>query len=216
MGIRDQNIDWIRKRIWIPHTDFLCWQEPADGIQVVATATGIIHTEMAALGIMGADMDANEVIRCHIPVPYDLDPSKDVGFRVCFAVVSSGASCTVSWIMLQDFIDVNEAFVLATAALDTIIPLLTSVDEGGADDNTLTWTARGLRSKKAMAGTTAGLALTRANIEAGSWISISLEMDAAANETSTLLLGIQMDYAPMKTLGGGNINVVPLQANGLA
>ncbi len=214
MGIRDQRIDWIRKRLWIPPFAM-------QGIGMHAAADVVLHSletiaaeysEITNVGMGGVTLTDGEFINGYIRCPIDLDPSFPVGFRIAYTIDHDGTGdATVSWILLQNAIAEGIAIALPATALNTIIPLLDKyTDDSGVSvvtDFLLQMTDRGIRNS---------IGLTRAQIEQCAFLTLKVEMDAAIEETSVRYIGLEMDYVPMKTQGEGSHTDKPLQTDGIA
>lgn len=212
MGIRDQRIDWLRKRIWLTPFD-------VGGIGLVAEADDTLeafseadadYNEINSLGMAGVTLAAGKIISGGIRCPVDLDPKFPVGFRIGYIANVSSSAGTVSWILLQDSIAEGIVLAIATTALNTIIPLLDPIGDeagvGSATDWLMQMSARGIRTD---------IGLTRAQIERCAYLTFSLEMDAVANVTTMHFLGLEMDYVPHRTQGHGTHIDCPLQSDGI-
>ena len=215
MGIRDNQIDWIRKRIVYgpldlnglifpavnesgsqAFTEGELFQNPTAASKV---APEIMLREVGALGLVGLGYDATgDVILGYIHIPFDMNPDFPVGFRVNFTTNDS-ASGTASFILLTETIK-NGVALTATIndALDTIIPLLSAVNT-----SLNSWTGRGIAKS---------LGLTRKDVEDGAILEISLELNAVATSSAgeIVFLGLEMDYVPQKTIGTGSELDAPL------
>lgn len=211
---QDQNIAWMRKRLWIPPFGM-------QGIGMHAAADVVLHSletvaaeysEITSVGMGGVTLGDGEFINGYIRCPYDLDPDKPVGFRIAYTIDHDGAGdATVSWILLQNAIAEGIAIALPATALDTIIPLLDAyTDDSGVSvvtDFLLQMTNRGIRNR---------IGLTRVQIEKCAFLTFKVEMDAAIEETTVRYIGLEMDYAVMKTQGFGSHLDQPLQSDGQA
>lgn len=200
MGIQDQRIDWIRKRLWLTPFDTQSFVGDGTSGLVGAETAGITTVEVAGVGMMTSVMVAGEFLNGYFRCPYDLDPEWPVGFRVCWTLDHDGSgNAVITWILLQNAIAEGIAIALPATALDTPLdvndPYQTDAGIASTTDFLLMWTERGIRNK---------VGLTRTQIENGAFLTFKLEMDAALNETSAHYIGMEMDYAPMKTLGVGS------------
>ena len=215
MGIRDNQIDWIRKRIVYGPLDLNGLIFPAvneGGAQVFTegelfqnpkavskVAPEIMLREVGALGLVGLGYDAvGDVILGYIHIPFDMNPDFPVGFRVNFTTNDS-TSGTASFILLTETIKKDVALTATiNDALDTIIPLLSAVNTSFN-----AWSGRGIATS---------LGLTRKDVEDGAILEISLELDAVATSTAAeiVFLGLEMDYVPQKTIGSGSELDAPL------
>lgn len=212
MGIRDQRIDWIRKRLWITGYGMqgIGLNAETDASLQAFETTGVTLEELTNIGIGSLIMTDGEFLNGAIVCPYDLDPGWPIGFRVCYTLDHDGAgAATVDWILLVDSIKSGAAIAVPSTALDTVIAQDSYVGTDGTTSTTdwlLQFTARGIKDS---------IGLTRVDIEAGAFIAFKLEMDAAVNETSVRFLGLEMDYVPFKTQGEGSHIDKPLQHDGV-
>lgn len=208
MGIRDQRIDWIRKRLWLP-PEVLHSVNMATG-QAYETA-GITPVEVTDVGMGTWIMTDGEFINGYMPCPCDLDPSYPVGYRVAWTLDASAGSASVEWILLTGLEKVGQAISLPATVLNTpfVLPTLYKDDSGdvtAATDFLLQWTSRGIDNL---------IGLTRDNIEDGAFLTYKLEMNAGTNETTCHYIGMEMDYVPMKTQGEGSHIDKPLKTSGV-
>lgn len=199
-GLVDRNFNQFRKRKYYTPYDMLSVVGGGTDDIVVAHTTAALFTELTAatqIGIAGLDVSsAGELIVGMIPCPYDMDPKFPVGFKIAFCVDANGSS-TVEWIILQATVADGIALAIPSAALDTVI-----VDKAvGSTDNLLSWTSRGIRNV---------LGLTRPQIEAGAFLTFSIENQAVTNLTAVFYLGLMMDYVQQTCQGIGSESDRPL------
>lgn len=221
MGMRDQHIDSIRKRIYygpfdlhaliIPAVDEATTQAFAEGELLQnpdaasKVAPEIFMREVATFNITGlAFSAAGSLINGKIRVPYDLDPKFPIGFRVNFSSLDGSGSAT--FILLLKTIAKGAAFVVkgsVTTALDTLLGLNAVTIANGNE-----WTRRGILNK---------IGLSRDAIEEGANLGFTLELDAVSGilATDITLLGIEMDYAVQQTVGQGNLLDRPTKSTGV-
>lgn len=202
MASLDGQQGWIRKRKIYNAFDLHSLDEDGtSGILQGGLTTSVAQLEVTDSGIMGILMAAGEFLSGMIVPPIDLDPKYEIGFRVHYTGLhDNDGDATVSWILQVD--KILEGILIARGAtnLDTVIPLLDAyTDDSGASVVT-DWlyqvSGRGIWLR----GTHA---FTRSQIETGSLITIELEMDAVANLTSVVFLGLEMDYVPQRCVGTG-------------
>lgn len=212
MGLRDRNIDTIRKRLWIPPF----WMQ---GVGMHAAADVVLHSietvaaeynEVTAVGMGTLQMAAGEFVNGYFPCPIDLDPKFNVGFKVCYTGLHDDTGdATVDWILLQNVIAQGIVIALPATALNTVIPDDAYVDDAGASvvtDWLLQRTARGIRDV---------IGLTRKQIESEAFITLKLEMNATTNLTTVNYIGMIMDYTPQLCQGVGSESDNPLQVDGV-
>ena len=209
--IRDNNIDYYRKRLYLDYWNLHGLISKADGgattfaegeIINSPTDTGVTLKEISTLGIVGLDFAAGgDILLGCIRCPLDLDPQWPVGFRLNWCG-SAGAAANrgVTWIMLLDAIKKGVALATATTALDT--PFVESLNTVALGNE---WTARAIKNK---------IGLSRAEIEDGAQLSFSLECDIIDSGTCGLL-GIELDYVPVLTIGGGSNYDRPTLSSGV-
>lgn len=197
MGLTDNHIDWMRKRIWLTADDIQGVQY--DDATILKTA-GTTQQEKVA-GFSAFEMAAGELIYGYIPVPYDVDPRHELGFRVVWSADPTDASCSVTWLLLVDTVKKGFAYSAATTALDTVIAANAYDNEGaaaaGAADDKIQVTSRGIKNS---------LGLTREQIETLAFLTFSIESDAVTGCDGNVcrFMGIFMDYMPMLCVGPGN------------
>jgi len=217
MGTRDIHMDYIRKRkywntlelgglITAPHT----LDETFDEGKILTNPTDetVHQQEVGALAIVGVNIcegptdDGNFFYgwrRC----PNDVNPNWPIGFRIHWSQASAVTDGT-TFILKFGVDKVNAAFQAVTlAALD--IPLAESNTTGAWHNN---WTSRGIKNS---------IGLTRAEIEAGAVLRFNIEADLVdTGQDKVTILGLEMDYVPMLTQGGGRDGDCPLQTDGVS
>lgn len=185
---RDKGIDWSRKRLFIPADSHLAF-----GVVSTADIQGFdagapVLTELSTFGYGGALMAvAGDKVAHALRVPYDMDPQEAVGFTVLWTSGSSTVADTIDWIVLADFKAVGAALIAPATALDTAIAQDTVT---GA--NHVQRSSRGIKNS--------GF-LSRAQVDAGAMMVVSVEMDAfAAGLTEAKqYLGLEVDYVVRAT-----------------
>lgn len=219
MGLQDQRIDWVRKRRYWSYLDLRGLIFPAideAGAQAFTegellqnpTSASVVAPdinlyEVSTLGIVGLYFTAaGTVLFGAINLPSDLDPAYPVGFRINWSGVGTvAADKGVTWILNTAAIKKGMPFALGDIAGDVLFgeSLI-----NGNDRNE--WTARQIRR---------ALILTRLDIENGVQLSLSLELDIIdAGITFVKLLGLEIDYVPITTLGNGCHTDRPLSTMG--
>lgn len=180
MNVTDRQILWKRKHLIIPMT-----QARFGG------STGLTLTQHTG-AVYGVDFSAaGATHECAVPLPTDVNPGFPLGFTVLFT--GKGTLLTsVTWVVLAVLRKNNGvAFsTTATGALDTLIGA-TTVASGYAGKFLMS--RRGLRN--------ANFA-TRAEIMAGTALQYSIQLSAASGIAvghEATLLGLELDYMPMKT-----------------
>lgn len=208
--IRDQNIDYIRKRLFIGPFDFNALITPAvtagAGSEAFGegellqnptssgeiTAPDINLKEIGSTNIVGLGFSAaGDIVKGSIKVPYDLDPKWPVGFRVNFTNNNASAG-TATFILLVEPFKKDVAFsATVDNALDTVIGISASTAQ-----LINKWTGRGIKRS---------IGFTRQEVLEGARLGLSLELDAVATiaATDVVLLGLEMDYVPAIAEGNG-------------
>lgn len=214
--MRDSQIEWLRKShmIYPFGANGLVHDGSTPFNLLGSVSAGITLIEVAASGVMGLQMAADEIMSFAFRIPKDLDPQWPVGFKVHWTLDHDGVDpATASWILLADFLARGGVIAVSSTALDTIIPLLSTYEDTSEDATVVTdslyqVSARGIKTD---------IGLTRENIEEGSLFVGNLELDAIANAQGNLgiLLALEMDYVPWKTQGEGSFIDRPLQRNGV-
>jgi hypothetical protein len=183
--IRDRNIEWLRKPLYIDWKQFT----GIDGVEgtghkfaTLATGTAVAQ-DINSLGIAGLLMDtANDLHFHETRVPWDMDPEDEVGFVVFWTSGSSTTADTIDFKVTFDIIATGAAYAAPSTALDTVVAQDTVT---GAYHNQQT--ARGIKN----AGFT-----TRAVIAAGAKMVIGVELDAfaAGLDEDKFFVGLEIDY----------------------
>ena len=158
---------------------------------------GICGTEVNALGFPGVRMitAADKFTWCIRDMLHEMDESQPLGVKVHWTSGSATIADTVSWTTLLDVVAAGAVFVSPTTALDTPVygsgtTVADAVEGAGFNQ----WTTRGLKNKNF---------LTRAQIDAGACIMLSVTLTAFVTITENIyLLGVEVDYAPRRCGGG--------------
>ena len=187
--IRDSNVDWMRKRLWVP---------AQGGLNTMITATGPTGAgtgaapwvEVSTFDFSGIDCDNTDVYGFAFKLPYDVDPKYNLGFRWCYTSGETAASNIFTATTLVDIKANGAALVAATTALDTVVAAHTHPNIAFA----LNWTARGIKNKNFA---------TREQIEAGAFL-VGKATIALTGLATAVLLGLEMDYVSQMCRGIGN------------
>lgn len=185
----DTYMAWMRKRIWLtPYT--LQGLVEATAVLGGVITNGSIPVAITTAGISGWLMGDGEFQTGGIPIPHDLDPAYEIGFKIHWTANANGA-CTADWIMQYKIIAEGVLFAIPATALDTAI---VAADSHGSTDWFHAVTSRGVLD---------GNTITKAQIDGEAMLMLEVEMDGADNETAIYLLGISMDYAVQRCTGSG-------------
>lgn len=183
--IRDMNVTWLEKRVWLPiaglaigetvtPTVFRTWVS-------AASATG----QIAASRVTGIAIAAtNDGAGFGMMVPYDLDITKQVRFRVHFTQTAD--SGTVTWdLKYTPIIAGTTVISVGATALSTVIPAYTTAL---ATDNVWLVSDFGVINRNTIPDTTDAMTF------------LLLCTDGAPN-AGLSILGLEMRYTPRKTQG---------------
>ncbi len=211
-GLGDKQIQWMRKRLWLPlpYINAL-GNDATSGVTLAAGLDDLteLWAELSDFGFGALKMTAdNKVVSGALPCPYDLDPKFEVGFKVHWTGDVTGSTAEVTWLLLQDVTKRGVALAKASTALNTILVSDPNHDANGAasaTDYLYQSTPRGIRNS---------IGLTRANIEEGALITFNLEQASATAETNIYLMGIEMDYVAQLCVGVGSEIISPLTSVG--
>lgn len=211
-GHQDRNMAWMRKRVFIAPNDMFGISEPADGIQESAVDTTVIMSEISTLGFMPWLFADGKLLSGIIPIPYDVDPKHEIGFRIAYTMDHDGTGAgTVEWILLAKVIKNGIAITAATVGLDTVIGTSNYLGpDGAATVVDFLWNVsnRGIWLP-------ATHQINRDDIEDGSALTFSIECQAAENETTIRYFGLFMDYVPQRCWGVGMEMDAPLKSTGV-
>lgn len=213
-GLVDRHMQWMRKRLWIdPFSMLGLANDGTSGVTLMGSIDDLteLWAELSSFGFGAVKFSADgKFIGGALPCPYDLDPDHEVGFRIHWTVDATGSTAAVEWLLLQDTIKRGVVIAAASTALDTVLVDDANADDSGSASSTdylYQVTPRGIRTK---------IGLSRAQIEDGALITLKLEQQGATAETNVYLLGITMDYAPMRCVGMGNEILPPLESSGVS
>ena len=211
MPITDKNIVWARKHRYYGPMEL-------NGLITIAVAEGgstshgegeilgapvdktVRQFELSTLGLVGIRFPAaDDIFFGYIRLPYDIDPEHELGIRLHFT--QSGAVSTgVLWIFLYGIENAGDVISAPATVLNTI---LVEKLAGGSAYESL-WTDRGIILSSSHA-------LTRDKIEGGSMLTMSIEDQAEGTSIANVtLLGVELDYTPIKMVGAGSNFGAPL------
>lgn len=201
----DRHIDHLVHSIFIDAMDFTGLTNVAIdcsktttidlGAGIASVATGAAITkEIATLGMNAVKMDTAGDELCHfMKVPWDIDPTRQIRFRVWYLTTSTDTANTNTWKVLVNDSAADAAITQASGALDTAIAADT--DNGTANAPQVTsW------------GVLNADTLTRDEIDAGHWWTLAVELDAIHTgyaSDDVFLLGLEIQYTPQMTTGAG-------------
>ena len=194
MGIRDRNIDWLRRKKVIPAVNFgfsgtIPGSTDSGGGNLTTLGTGApIITEVSTFGfgglLIGAAADMGSYM--DLEFPSVADPTEEIGVR-CIWAPNAAVSTTdrIHFVVQYDQVDIGEPMVTAATALDTAIAtqgpsattalLLHRTSRGVINADKFDFTAR------------QGGILWEVN--AGTWTGFE--------PTDVIFLGLELDYIPL-------------------
>lgn len=186
--IRDRNIEWKTKRLFLP--------VPGIG----ETATGLVgrHTgapvtaEISTLGYGAVQFDTAGDEFVHVlPLPRDVDVDQPIYFRIYWTTDSTTAADTATFILTYADIAAGEALTAADTALSTAIAVDTY---GSASADVLAITEWGKLNGKTL--TAGDLLILETEIDA---------TDATIGSEYIYYFGLEMEYTPAETKGVGSV-----------
>jgi hypothetical protein len=199
MAIRDKNVEWLEKRVFIPAKElsgaFLAaGTTPNIAIKGTGTGAAEVIANVNSSGLGALQFATNTDTIAHLWMPYDLDTKKQVRFRVAHGL-TSGTSLSATWVLTYQQLvatvpGVTGASVVAAAAtaLDTAIPVITTQTVAAND---IRLSDYGVINKNTLSAATWGLNL----------------LLAATTITANLVLyGIEISYTP-RMMGGPEKNL---------
>jgi len=188
MPIRDRNIAWKRQRHVIPAHAFNIVVASGTNLAGIGNAApGVL--EVSDFGFSGiATAVADDMAAVDFLTPSVMDVSQEIGVRVLYTDIETPvATDGVTYIVLYDQVDDNEAMIEPATALDT--PLVEALD-GGTTPYVLRRTARGIISANKFDDTARYGALT--------W-RVEHDASTATVDDKAVFLGLQIDYMPNLT-----------------
>lgn len=184
--IRDFNIEWLEKRVWLPVAGLML-AEGITGPQALQTwvsatsKTRQVGTSAVTALATTAQNDGGSMAML---APYDLDINHKIRFRVHFTQTADTG--TVTWALTYKPIIAGTSTIAAPAtALDVVIPAYTTAL---ATDDVWLVTDFGEIARKTLLDTTDGLLL-------------KLICTDAIPNAALALLGLEMRYTPRRTAG---------------
>jgi hypothetical protein len=178
--IRDFNIEWLEKKIYIPAQSFQSQVSGAfigDGTSAFA--------EISSFDVTGALLASTGTGINHIMmVPYDLDRNHAIRFRVWWSNSTTDGDIETPTLVYKA-LTAGDAMIDAATALDTVIPAYTF----NATANAMEVTDFGAIKRGTLADKTEALIL-----------KLTLTFNTASNSEISLM-GLEMRYTPRKTAG---------------
>ena len=126
MGIRDRNIDWLRRKKIIPAVNFgFTGTVSSDVLQPLGTGPPLI-TEVSSFGFAGLSIAAagNMGAYMDFEFPSVADPTEEIGVRCIWAPNGTvSTSDAILFAVQYDQVDIGEVMVTAATTLDTAIAI---------------------------------------------------------------------------------------------
>ena len=180
--IRDRNIEWLTKRLYIPWKSFSCiGRTQGSGSFFFQDIEASAEAVAIATSFTGVTLATTEDLNHTMPLPYDIDPEEEVGFTVNWCTSDTTITHTVVWTVLFDTKAENIAFAVASTALNTII----TSDVPNATGDVNQWTSRGIKN--------AGF-LTRDQVAGGRYAAVIKVYPTTSDVTGIRFLGLEIDY----------------------
>ena len=193
---RDRHIEWMRLHRFVPASQF-CYT--TDGTDILGVGVGTAKLkELSTLSVSGPELDAaGEEGNAIIMLPFEMDPTFPMRFRVHYTGVSTTAADTYTW---------KGWYNNAKSAAAIAAPVTAMSPDFGAT-NVLSGTAYRI-GRTGWADIVANK-WTRAEIEAGHLLSLAFELDASdadlASGEPVYLVGFEYSFVPKLTIGLGTL-----------
>ena len=191
--IRDFNVDWLEKRVWIGAQEFQTHAGAMVGVGAGAPAI----LEVSTFGFTGVPMTDADTLTHVMAAPYDWDVTKQTRFRVWWTQTSVTATDAATFILLYAEIVASDnvagtlttgtTLLDPTTVLDTVIPAL-DLSTGVAYQAQAT--GFGIINRNSIADTT-------------DLFVVSVELDAVTTFSAdeVVFLGLEMRYTPRRAAG---------------
>jgi hypothetical protein len=163
------------------------------GTSGVAASTGtgdMVEAEVGSLDIVALVATAGDKHTWYLPLPRDMNITKDFGVRVKYSTASTTAADTHTWITLYGITAEDAAPVIGVTAMDTTHVVASDTDSGVAN-------AIQKSTRAALNANT----FTEAQLTGNAELSINVELDATDASETIHIHGIYIDYVPKRGLG---------------
>jgi hypothetical protein len=194
MAVRDTNVDWLRKHVFVPAD---CCNKVISTNQVTTVTGAASLLEVTSAAITGFELNADaEAVSATLCLPFDMDPSFTLKFRIHYTGKSTTAADKYVWNFKYN--NVKRAAAAATPA--------TAPGVDFAATNVLSGTAYqiGVTDWAAIAADT----WTRAEIEAahiiGCLFTLTSSEASLASSEEAYFLGFEYSYVLNATRGSGS------------
>lgn len=177
--IRDRNIDWARKRVFVGANCLATLISSATG-PITADAGASTVAEIGTSGIGGIKCTATgDIAQDFFPVPVDMDVSKKTYWRVWWTSDTAATTKTFTATMKYKNIGTGTAIAVGATALNTAIASDTSP---GA--NKLAKTAWGVMNAN--------------KLTEGGFVSVKLQAAGTCATKTLWIIGYEYEYTPLK------------------
>jgi hypothetical protein len=183
--IRDMNVTWLEKRVWLPVAGIALSETTTPTVFRTWVSSSSITAQVASSRVTNVVLTAqNDGLGWGMMVPYDLDITKQVRFRVHFTQTADSGTVTFA-LAYTPIIAGTTVIAVGGTALDTVIPAYTTAL---ATDNVWLVTDFGIIKRNTLPDTTDALTLL-------------LTCTDATPNAGLGVLGLEMRYTPRRTQG---------------
>lgn len=204
--ITDHNMAWVRKRKYYSWTELHNLAESAGVLRANNDATQLPTITVQTLS--GIALATAENFDGWFPCPQDLNPAFPVGLRARWTanVTTPALATLVTLTALLNAIADRGLIAVATSALNTVLGSQVYAVTASVVSGLFAYSTRGIKNS---------IGLTREQIEAGAWLAVRLTPSAYTNIVAGqfFLLGLEIDYVPIKLIGAGSELDAPLSSN---
>ncbi len=177
----------VRKHIFLPY-NVQGGMIGASGVGVTTGTGPAPELETGALEAVGLHMDASDGHSWQWHIPWDVNWSHEIGFKVKYSSASITAADDRLWTLLYDVIPEDTAIAVATTALDTAI--VAETDNGTA--NAWQFSPRGILD---------GDTLIKSNVEQNDIMVLNLVLLLDDSSLVMNMYGLRIDYVPKQWQG---------------
>jgi hypothetical protein len=183
--IRDMNVTWLEKRVWLPVAGIALSETTAPTVFRTWVSATSATAQVASSRVTNVVLTAqNDGLGWGMMVPYDLDITKQVRFRVHFTQTADSGTVTFA-LAYTPIIAGTTVIAVGGTALSTPIPAYTTAL---ATDNVWLVTDFGVINRNTLPDTTDALTLL-------------LTCTDASPNAGLGVLGLEMRYTPRRTQG---------------
>lgn len=192
MGIRDNDIERARQRMYIPVWQFSGWVESTGVLGSAGVGAGV-PAELATTGLVGLPVDADDEISHIMEFPSFWDIAEEIGVRVRWcAVAHNSAADSMEWLFNYGTWPDGTAIAAPAATLNTALVAQTI---GSTTTLTHKRTARGVINRNTF---------SEANLDGLFGFMITAADIGTFTADEARLLGVTFDYMPAYAVGVQN------------